>query len=82
MSQAGPGWSVTSAQSGTSCGLVKMRGTSMATPVIAASAVQIIDYFTRGFYPTGTENAQDGFIPSGALVKGIANYCLKRTSIT
>ena len=34
---------------------MKMRGTSMATPLVAAAAVQIVEYFTRGFYPTGLE---------------------------
>ena len=67
----GPGWSIVSAGCGTSCGLSKMRGTSMATPIVAAAAVHIKDYFQRGFYPTGKANNNYGFIPSGALIKAM-----------
>ena len=67
----GPGWSIVSAGCGTNCGLTKMRGTSMATPIVAAAAVHVRDYFQRGFYPTGTSNSDDGFIPSGALIKAM-----------
>lgn len=67
----GPGWSVTSAASGTSCGLRKYRGTSMATPIVAGAAVAIREYFMRGFYPRGYASSSDAFIPSGALLKAM-----------
>ncbi len=46
-------------------------GTSMATPAIAGSAALVREYFSRGFYPSGTPNGSTGFEPSSALVKAI-----------
>ena len=41
----------------------------MACPGVAGSALILRQYFMDGFYPTGTKNLADGFIPSGYLIK-------------
>ena len=48
-----------------------MEGTSMATPLIAASAALVRQYFLEGFYPGGSAKSGAGFAPSGALVKAV-----------
>lgn len=48
-----------------------MRGTSMATPLIAGSAALVRQYFLSGFYPGGTAAAANQYAPSGALVKAV-----------
>ena len=48
-----------------------MRGTSMATPIAAASALLVRQYFTDGWYPTKVPIPANGFNPSGALVKAV-----------
>jgi len=52
-------------------GLTWKWGTSMATPVVAGSALLIREYFEEGFYPSGTKVSADVMNPSGALVKAI-----------
>ncbi|MGQ9586806.1 MAG: outer membrane protein assembly factor BamB family protein [Thermoplasmata archaeon] len=46
-------------------------GTSMATPMVAASAALTRQYFMDGWYPTGTKDVAHAFTPSAALVKAI-----------
>ena len=48
-----------------------MRGTSMATPLIAGSAALVRQYFLSGFYPGGSSAAANQYAPSGALVKAV-----------
>eukprot|EP00607_Mallomonas_marina_P009568 CAMPEP_0182418256 /NCGR_PEP_ID=MMETSP1167-20130531/2742_1 /TAXON_ID=2988 /ORGANISM="Mallomonas Sp, Strain CCMP3275" /LENGTH=676 /DNA_ID=CAMNT_0024592391 /DNA_START=428 /DNA_END=2458 /DNA_ORIENTATION=- len=72
----GPGWWVTSASGYPSstepqCEVKGMRGTSMATPVLAAHALLVREYFMKGFYPRGVATAGQGFTPSGALLKAV-----------
>lgn len=43
----------------------------MATPLIAASAALVRQYFQGGWYPGGSANSGAGFAPSGALVKAV-----------
>lgn len=43
----------------------------MATPVAAASATLLRQYFMEGFYPTGLRTSADAFTPTGALVKAM-----------
>lgn len=43
--------------------------TSYATPAVAGVAALIRQYFVEGFYPTGTRQPHDGFVPTGALLK-------------
>lgn len=64
-----PGCGTLSAQSGTSCSVTSMTGTSMACPAIAGMGILMRQYYMDGFYPSGTRRAEDGFVPSGALLK-------------
>jgi hypothetical protein len=43
----------------------------MATAVAAGHCALIRQYFTEGWYPTGTNNPANGFIPSAALMKAV-----------
>ena len=43
----------------------------MATPLVAAAAIQIREYFMKGYYPSGSMNKDDSFVPSGALLKAM-----------
>ena len=53
-------------------GLTFMAGTSMATPVTSGAAALVRQYFTAGFYPTGSAvNANKMGSPSGALIKAV-----------
>ena len=85
-----PGWWVTSSE-GTAyatdsdtfhCGLKILDGTSMAAPAVAAGAGIIRQYFVDGYYPSGSANSADSFVPSGALMKAMiiaSGQPLKRT---
>ncbi|MEM3396470.1 MAG: S8 family serine peptidase [Thermoplasmata archaeon] len=50
-------------------GYITMSGTSMATPTAAGGAALVRQYFTEGWYPTGTKVSSNGFTPSAALIK-------------
>ena len=43
----------------------------MATPVVAGTAMIARQYFREGYYPSGIPNPDNGFIPSGALLKAV-----------
>jgi len=64
-----PGSNVNSANGGSACGTQSMSGTSMATPTTAGGLVLLRQYFTDGWYPTGTKTAADTRNPSAALMK-------------
>jgi M6 family metalloprotease-like protein len=64
-----PGAGINSSQAGTNCGTQQCTGSSMATPAIAAAAALTRQYYTQGFYPTGTRQPHNAFTPSGALLK-------------
>ncbi len=69
-----PGSTIISARSdgnatNNNCGVTSLSGTSMASPGAAGFSALIRQYFTDGFYPSGTANVGDGFVPSAALVK-------------
>lgn len=70
-----PGVSIDSAASSgsdkSSCRIVSKTGTSMSTPIVAATALLISEYFKKGFYPSGEENAADAFHPTAATVKAM-----------
>ena len=77
-----PGWFVASASASNTvdittgggdyhCDVMWMRGTSMAAPAAAGAAALVYEYFTKGFYPSGTKNSADAFVPSGALLKAM-----------
>jgi hypothetical protein len=44
-------------------------GTSWATPTIAGAAALVRQYYTDGFYPSGTRTPADAIAPSAALLK-------------
>ncbi len=46
-------------------------GTSMSTPITAGSTALLRQYFTDGFYPTGSKTAADAHTPSGPLMKAV-----------
>jgi hypothetical protein len=53
-------------------GLLSLQGTSMATPVVSGTAALIRQYFSNGYYPSGTKNSNDAYPnPSGALIKAV-----------
>jgi subtilase family protein/CARDB protein len=66
----GVGCGITSSNVGTACG-VQARGcaTSWATPHMSGNAALARQYYTEGFYPTGTQQPHHAFVPSGALLK-------------
>jgi hypothetical protein len=66
----GVGCGITSSNVNTGCG-VQARGcaTSWATPHMAGNAALVRQYYTEGFYPTGTQQPHHAFVPSGALIK-------------
>lgn len=51
------------------CAAALIQGTSMASPVTAACAAIVRQYFTEGWYPSGGKTAADAFVPSAALIK-------------
>ncbi len=77
-----PGCSTYSA-SVNSCSVITMCGTSMASPVVAGSAALLKEYCEEGWYPTGSQNAANGFTPSGALLRAmLINGAVDMTGIS
>ncbi len=69
-----PGSSIVSANNDLSvttnnCGTLSLSGTSMATPGAAGLTALIRQYYTDGWYPTGTKVPTDSFTPSAALLR-------------
>ncbi len=66
-----PGTGETTCNSATSNGtyLCQMGGTSMACPYTAGLCALIRQYYTEGWYPSGTKTPADTITPSGALIK-------------
>ena len=66
----GVGCGIMSSAVNTACGVIA-RGcaTSWVTPHIAATATLARQYYTEGFYPTGTRQPHHAFTPTGALLK-------------
>ncbi len=78
-----PGCSTRSASSSTSCGTRSLTGTSMACPAISGMGLLVRQYYTDGYYPSGMPNANDAFIPSGALIKAtLINGSVDMTGIS
>ena len=57
------------AEVGRTCATREVNGTSFAAPLTAGFAALAREYYRKGFYPSGTEIAADGFVPSAALLK-------------
>jgi hypothetical protein len=51
------------------CGTRSLSGTSMASPGAAGLTALIRQYYTAGWYPSGTAVSADGFTPSAALMR-------------
>lgn len=64
-----PGCSTRSSYNSTSCGTTTATGTSMACPAISGVGLLVRQYYTDGYYPGGSPDAADAFVPSGALLK-------------
>ncbi|HYO11717.1 MAG TPA: S8 family serine peptidase, partial [Thermoanaerobaculia bacterium] len=65
------------------CGTLSLSGTSMATPGAAGLTALIRQYFTDGWYPTGSEVSTDGFTPSAALLRAtLVNSAVSMTGTT
>ena len=83
-----PGSSIVSANNDLSastnnCGTLSLSGTSMASPGAAGLTALIRQYFTDGWYPTGTEVSTNGFTPSAALLKAsLINSAINMTGTT
>ncbi len=83
-----PGSSIVSANNDLSittnnCGTLSLSGTSMATPGAAGLTALIRQYFTDGWYPTGTKVSTNGFTPSAALLKStLINSAINMTGTT
>jgi subtilisin family serine protease len=54
---------------GPSCDNAQSSGTSMAAPTAAGLGALVRQYFTDGYYPSGSARPADGFSPTAALVK-------------
>lgn len=77
-----PGCGTTSATPD-GCGTTSLTGTSMASPAVAGTAALVRQYYVNGYYPTGTATGEDGFLPSGALIKAtLLNSAADMTGIT
>eukprot|EP01104_Vermistella_antarctica_P000607 TRINITY_DN1075_c0_g1_i1.p1 TRINITY_DN1075_c0_g1~~TRINITY_DN1075_c0_g1_i1.p1 ORF type:complete len:1052 (+),score=280.21 TRINITY_DN1075_c0_g1_i1:158-3313(+) len=52
--------------------IMSIRGTSMATPVVAGAVALVRQYLVEGYYPTGEKSDDDAMEkPSGALLKAM-----------
>ena len=54
---------------GQTCAMTFQPGTSWASPTIAGAAALVRQYYTDGYYPSGTPKASDRMNPSAALLK-------------
>ncbi|MBU6411980.1 MAG: S8 family serine peptidase [Planctomycetes bacterium] len=66
-----PGCAVYSAVNASGCLVAALSGTSMAAPAMAGVGALVRQYFSSGYYPSGTQSPGDGFDPSGPLVKAM-----------
>jgi hypothetical protein len=65
------------------CGTLSLSGTSMASPGAAGLTALIRQYFTDGWYPTGTKVSPNGLTPSAALLKAsLINSAISMTGTT
>ncbi len=78
-----PGCGTVSASAATTCGTTALTGTSMACPAVSGAGLLVRQYFTEGWYPSGTKNAADAITPSGALLKAVlVNTSVDMTGIS
>ncbi len=78
-----PGCDTQSSRANTTCGTIGFTGTSMAAPAIAGCAALTRQYYEDGYYPGGAAESDDGFTPSGALIKAtLLNSAVDMTGIS
>ncbi len=65
------GTPVGSASADTTCGILFIGGTSMATPGVAGGAALVRQYVMEGYYPHGYAGSGPAVTPSAALLKAI-----------
>ncbi len=51
------------------CDVTRQAGTSWSSPTIAGAAALVRQYYTDGFYPSGSRSAPNAMTPSAALMK-------------
>jgi hypothetical protein len=66
-----PGCQINASSASSGCGTVLSSGTSMACPAAAGVATLIRQYFTQGWYPSGSPTPSNAIVPSGALLKAM-----------
>jgi subtilisin family serine protease len=65
------------------CSTTTMSGTSMASPGAAGLTALIRQYYTDGWYPTGSKISVNGFTPTGALLRAtLVNSAVNMTGAT
>ncbi len=78
-----PGCNTQSANAFSTCGTTGATGTSMAAPAVAGTAALTKQYYEEGFYPSGLAESDDGFVPSGTLLKAtLLNSAVNMTGIS
>ncbi|MBN1425145.1 S8 family serine peptidase [Candidatus Fermentibacteria bacterium] len=65
-----PGENISSAANNSDTGYAMGTGTSMSSPIAAGSAALVRSYYMNGYYPSGSANPSDGFLPLNSLLKG------------
>jgi subtilase family protein len=61
----------------------KVTGTSFSHPAVAGSAALVRQYFTEGWYPSGTKIPGDALVPSAALTKAVLiNGAVEMTDVS
>ena len=66
-----PGQYVTSADSESRCGVIRHRGTSMASPFVTAASALIRQYFREAWHPGGVQGKGTFIEPSYTLVRAM-----------
>jgi hypothetical protein len=56
-------------------------GTSISTPIVAAMALLVRQYFLEGFYPSGQRQQSDSMSPTAALVKAVLIHGSSRAGL-
>ena len=83
-----PGSNIVSARNDTNsasnnCTTISMSGTSMASPGAAGLTALIRQYYTDGWYPSGSKSSLNGFTPSAALLRAtLVNSAVNMTGTT
>jgi subtilisin-like proprotein convertase family protein len=78
-----PGCGIYSARNSAACDTRSMSGTSMACPAVAGAGLLVRQYYTEGWYPTGTKNSNDALTPTGALIKAtLINSAVDLTGVS